>query len=161
MRGAAEYDEYDKDGRPLTISHHQATVESLRRRPEHRTAVLAEGVQGMLNGEIETGRGLVQYCIEANMNYTGLSEQTGQPAESLTLMFRNGGSPKLLEFIEAISGIARCEGIELAVNPVRPENAAGPRRPRGRHTRNRPRRTPPPAEYRAREAWADYLSRVS
>ena len=132
--------EYDQNSRPLTISNHQATVASLRDRPDHRTAILAEGVQCMLNGEIEVGRGLVQYCIEANMDYTGLADITGLPAESLTLMFRRDSNPKLQEFFEAIACIARSEGIELAVSPVRPENANGNgKRPRGRYTRNRPR----------------------
>ena len=152
--------EYDQNGRPLTISNHQATVESLRDRPDHRAAMLAEGIQCMLNGEIEVGRGLVRYCIEANMDYTGLADITGQPVESLTLMFGRGGNPKLQEFFDAIASIARREGIELAVGPVRPENANGKHRRRGRYTRNRPPRSAPLAEHRARAAGADYLSRV-
>lgn len=152
--------EYDQNGRPLTISNHQATVESLRDRPDHRAAILAEGIQCMLNGEIEVGRGLVQYCIEANMDYTGLADITGLPVENLTLMFSRDSNPKLREFFEAIACIARSEGIELVVSPVRPENANGQRRPRGRYTRNRPPRAAPLAEHRARAAGADYLSRV-
>ena len=152
--------EYDQNGRPLTISNHQATVESLRDRPDHRTAMLAEGLQCMLNGEIEVGRGLVRYCIEANMDYTGLADITGQPVESLTLMFSLDSNPKLREFFDAIACIARREGIELAVSPVRPENANGRRRPRGRYILNRPPRSAPLAEHRARAAGADYLSRV-
>ena len=151
--------EYDQNGRPLTISNHQATVASLRDRPEHRTAMLAEGIQCMLNGEIEVGRSLVQYCIEANMDYTGLADITGQPAENLTLIFSRGGNPKLQEFFDAIACIARREGIELAVSPVWPENANGQRRPRGRYTRNRPPRAAPLAEYRDRNALADYWNR--
>ena len=152
--------EYDQNGRPLTISNHQATVESLRDRPDHRTAMLAEGIQCMLNGEIEVGRGLVQYCIEANMDYTGLADITGLPVESLTLMFSRDNNPKLREFFDVIACITRREGIELAVSPVRPENGNGQRRPRGRYTRNRPPRAAPLAEHRARAAGADYLSRV-
>ena len=153
--------EYDQNGRPLTISNHQATVASLRDRPDHRTAMLAEGIQCMLNGEIEIGRSLVQYCIEANMDYTGLADITGLPAESLTMMFSRSGNPKLQEFFEAIACIARREGIELAVSPVRPENAnANGKRPRGCYTRNRPPRSAPLAEHRARAAGADYLNRV-
>ena len=151
--------EYDQNGRPLTISNHQATVESLRDRPDHRAAILAEGVQCMLNGEIEVGRSLVQYCIEANMDYTGLADITGLPAESLTMMFSRDSNPKLREFFDAIACIARNEGIELAVSPVRPENANGRRRPRGRYTRNRPPRAAPLAEHRARNALADYRNR--
>lgn len=152
--------EYDQNGRPLTISNHQATVESLRDRPDHRAAILAEGIQCMLNGEIEVGRGLVQYCIEANMDYTGLADVTGLPVENLTLMFRRDGNHKLREFFDVIACIARREGIELAVSPVRPENANGQHRRRGRYTRNRPPRTAPMAERRERAAGADYLSRV-
>ena len=151
--------EHDQNGRPLTISNHQATVESLRDRPDHRAAMLAEGIQCMLNGEIEVGRSLVQYCIEANMDYTGLADVTGQPVESLHIMFSRGGNLKLQEFFDAIACISQREGIELAVSPVQPENANGRRRPRGRYTRNRPPRAAPLAEHRARNALADYRNR--
>lgn len=154
-----EHKEYDRKGHPLTVSNHLATVEFLRDRPEHRTAILAEGIQCMLNGEIEVGRGMVKYCVDADLDYSGLADITGQPVESVTLMFGRGSNPKLQEFFEAVSCISRREGIELAVRPVRTDGADGRRRVRGRYTRSRPPRTRPLAEYRARNAQADYHSR--
>ena len=153
--------EYDAKGRPLTISNHEATVEFLRSRPEHRAAMLAEGVQCMLNGEIEVGRGLVQYCVEANMGCAGVADVAGQTVESIAWMFGRGGNPGMREFFEAVHCIGRREGVELEVRAVRVGSSDGGRRGRGRYTRSRLPRTMPIAEYRARGALADYYSRKS
>ena len=151
--------EYDAKGRPLTISNHEATVEFLRGRPEHRAAMLAEGIQCMLNGEIDVGRGLVQYCVEANMGGAGVDDVSGQTVESIAWMFGRGGNPGMREFFEAVHCIGRREGVELEVREVRAESGDGRRRVRGRYTRSRRPRTAPIAEYRARGALADYHSR--
>ena len=151
--------EYDKEGRALSRPYRELVLERAGQEPEYRCGLAAEGVQCLLNGEIEVGRNLLRDCIEADLGFKGLAALTGQPVENLKVMFGRGGNPRLQDFFEAIGHIGRREGIELAVNPVRPESANGRRRPRGRYTRNRPPRTTPIPEYQARNAQADYHSR--
>ena len=132
-----EYVKYDTDGRPISADYRGVVVARAGGGMEFGDSLLAEGVQCILKGEVEVGKNALKHCIYAKMGFEGLSEQTGQPVESLTLMFSNGSSPKMQDFFEVISHIQQWDGIQIEVKATRPEKANGKRRFKGRYTRNR------------------------
>ena len=144
-----EYVRYDKEGKPLTVDYRGMALARAGRRMEFGDRLLVEGIQCLLKGEVEVGKNALKHCIYAKMGFEGLAEQTGQPVESLMLMFSHGSSPKIQEFFEVISYIQQRENIQLAVEAISPEKENGKRRYRGRYTRNRPPRSIPLAERRA------------
>ena len=159
MSAEYEYVRYDQKGKPLSVDYRGMLPCRAGRRMDLGDLLLAEGIQCLLKGEVEAGKNALKHCIHATTGFAGLAEQTGQPLESLTLMFRRGGSPKIQDFFEVINHIGQQRGIMLEINAVAQENANGQRRPRGRYTRNRPPRAAPLAEHRARNALADYRNR--
>ena len=160
MSDEYEYVRYDQKGKPLSVDYRGMVPACAGRRMDLGDLLLAEGIQCLLKGEVEAGKNALKHCIHATTGFAGLAEQTGRPAESLTLMFSRGGSPKIQDFFEVINHIGQQRGILLEINAVAQENANGQHRRRGRYTRNRPPRSAPLAEHRARAAGADYLSRV-
>jgi hypothetical protein len=50
-------------------------------------ALLREGVDAMLNGDIETGKSLLRDTIKATVGFEQLAKATGAPAKSLIRMF--------------------------------------------------------------------------
>ena len=153
--------EYDKEGRALSRPYRELVLERAGLEPEYRCGLVAEGVQCLLNGEIEVGRNLLRDGIDADLGVKGLAALAGQTVESIAWMFGRGGNPGVREFFEAVHCIGRREGVELEVRVVRVGSGDGGRRGRGRYTRSRRPRTMPIAEYRARGALADYYGRKS
>jgi DNA-binding phage protein len=80
-----------------------------------REAVLAEGVQAMIAGDLDTGKAVLRDYINATMGFERLAKTTGTPAKSLMRMFGRTGNPSARNFFTIIGALQRSSGISLAV----------------------------------------------
>lgn len=88
--------------------------------PAFATALLREGIETMLAGDVETGKAILRDYIKATVGFEKLGEVTGTPAKSLIRMLGPRGNPQARNLFGIIGYLQKRAGVELQV-------AAGPR----------------------------------
>jgi DNA-binding phage protein len=84
-----------------------------------RAALLKEGVEAFLGGDIETGKAVLRDYINATMGFEKLAELTGSSPKSLMRMFGPSGNPQASNLFKVISELQRAEKVALEVRPAR------------------------------------------
>jgi DNA-binding phage protein len=90
----------------------QARVKADRKFAE---ALLREGIDAMLSGDVETGKTILRDYIKATVGFEELAEATGAPPKSLIRMFSPRGNPQAKNLFKVISYLQRRAGLELHV----------------------------------------------
>jgi DNA-binding phage protein len=78
-------------------------------------ALLREGVDAMLSGDVETGKLLLRDYIKATVGFEQLAKATGAPAKSLIRMFGPRGNPQAKNLFGVISYLQKRAGLNLSV----------------------------------------------
>lgn len=94
----------------------QARVE---RDPAFREALLKEGVECLLSGEVETGKTVLRDYINATIGFEALGDLTDKSPKSLMRMFGPKGNPQARNLFEIIDHLQRCEGVHFELRAVR------------------------------------------
>jgi len=84
---------------------------------EFAEALLREGVDAMLAGDVETGKTILRDYIKATIGFERLGAATGAPAKSLIRMFGPRGNPQAKNLFNVIGYLQKQAGIELHVAP--------------------------------------------
>jgi DNA-binding phage protein len=87
----------------------------LRRSTEFRKAMLQEGVDTLLSGEIDVAKSVLRDYINATIGFEKLGRKVGIPAKSLMRMFGPSGNPQAKNLFAVIAELQREAGIELHV----------------------------------------------
>lgn len=95
-----------------------------RRDPAFREALLQEGVQSLVAGDVETGKAVLRDYINATVGFDELGRRTGKPSKSLMRMFGKQGNPQARNLFEIIGYLQAREGIRLEVRAARKPLAA-------------------------------------
>lgn len=94
----------------------QARVE---RDPGFREALLCEGIENFLSGDVETGNIILRDFINATVGFPKLSEITHRSAKSLMRMLGPQGNPQARNLFEIVKYIQETEGVQFEVRPKR------------------------------------------
>jgi len=78
-------------------------------------ALLREGIDAMLSGDVETGKTILRDYIKATVGFEKLAEATGAPAKSLIRMFGPRGNPQAKNLFNVIGYLQKRAGVELHV----------------------------------------------
>jgi len=78
-------------------------------------ALLREGIDIMLSGDVETGKAILRDYIKATVGFEKLGEATDTPAKSLIRMFGPRGNPQARNLFNIIGYLQKQAGIELHV----------------------------------------------
>jgi DNA-binding phage protein len=78
-------------------------------------ALLREGVDAMLSGDVETGKTILRDYIKATIGFEKLGAATGAPAKSLIRMFGPRGNPQAKDLFSVIGYLQKEAGVELRV----------------------------------------------
>jgi len=116
---------------PLTRSFKETVKERVREDPAFRAALLAEGIDALLSGEVEVGKAIIRDFINATIGFEQLAEETGTPSKSLMRMFGPAGNPSARNLFTVISVLQRSSGTSLRVG-------SGLKTPRSRTPRSKP-----------------------
>jgi DNA-binding phage protein len=84
-----------------------------------RGALLAEGVDALLVGDLETGKSILRDYINATIGFDKLAEETGTPAKSLKSMLGPRGNPNARNLLSVIHRLQSASGVSLRVRPSR------------------------------------------
>jgi DNA-binding phage protein len=100
---------------PLTRSFKETVKARVERDAAFRAALLSEGVEALLAGDLETGKAIIRDYINATVGFEKLADETGTPSKSLMRMFGPTGNPNARNLFSVIGYLQRASGITLHV----------------------------------------------
>lgn len=89
------------------------------RDPEFRDALLVEGIECFLAGDVETGKTVLRDYINATVGFKALAKAIRKQPESVMRMFSPSGNPSADNLFAVIGTLQKREGLELHVQAER------------------------------------------
>src|ERR1700691_592654 len=87
----------------------------VKRDKKFAEALLREGVDAMLSGDVETGKIILRDYIKATVGFEKLGAATGAPPKSLIRMFGPRGNPQAKYLFSVIGYLQKPAGVQLPV----------------------------------------------
>jgi hypothetical protein len=100
---------------PLTRRFKETVQDRVQGDPTFREALLREGVQCLLAGDVDTGKLILRDYINATIGFESLGLAVDRPPKSLMRMFGRRGNPNARNLLAVIDHLQRASGIELKV----------------------------------------------
>ena len=88
------------------------------REPAFRRALLLEGMECMLLGDLDTGKALLRDYINATMGFEALGDMVGTPPKSLMRMFGPKGNPRADNLMGVLATLQQQEGVRLQLSTL-------------------------------------------
>jgi hypothetical protein len=104
----------------VTKSFKDLVQSRVARDPDFAAALLREGIDTMLTGDVDTGKAILRDYIKATVGFEKLGAATDTPPKSLIRMFGPRGNPQARNLFGVIFYLQQQAGVKLHV-------AAGPR----------------------------------
>src|SRR5271170_1317157 len=112
-----------RDGRvtamPLTRDFKETIRARAKRDPGFRKALLREGIENFLSGDVETGKIILRDFINATVGFTKLSDVTQRSAKSLMRMLGPRGNPQARNLFKIVAYLQQAEGVRFEVRSAR------------------------------------------
>ena len=83
--------------------------------PAYAEALLREGIDTMLAGDVDTGRAILRDYIKATIGFEKLGGATGTQPKSLIRMFGPRGNPQAKNLFSVLGYLQRQAGLQLHV----------------------------------------------
>jgi len=103
----------------LTRDFKETIRARVQRDPGFREALLREGIENFLSGDVETGKIILRDFINATVGFPKLSEITHRSAKSLMRMLGPRGNPQARNLFEIVKYLQEAEGVQFEVRPRR------------------------------------------
>jgi DNA-binding phage protein len=100
---------------PLTRSFKETVRARAERDSAFRKALLAEGVEAFLTGDLDVGKAVIRDYINATVGFDQLAEATGTPSKSLMRMFGPKGNPNARNLFSVLGQLQRSSGVSLHI----------------------------------------------
>jgi DNA-binding phage protein len=110
----------------LTRDFKETIRARVNRDPGFRNALLREGIENFLSGDVETGKIILRDFINATVGFSKLSDVTHRSAKSLMRMLGPRGNPQARNLFKIVAYLQQAEGVRLEVRSAR--GASRPRR---------------------------------
>ena len=102
-----------------TGSFKELVQQRVARDPAFAEALLREGIDTLLTGDVDTGKSILRDYIKATVGFEKLGRATGTQPKSLIRMFSPRGNPQAKNLFSVIGYLQKRAGVELHL-------AAGP-----------------------------------
>ena len=83
--------------------------------PKFRDAMLKEGIETLLGGDVDGGKAILRDYIKATVGFEKLGAETGSSPKSLIRMFGPAGNPQARNLFGVISHLQHHAGLTLHV----------------------------------------------
>ena len=83
-------------------------------------ALLREGIDAMLSGDLDTGKAIMRDYIKATVGFEKLGAATGAPPKSLIRMFGPRGNPQAKNLFSVIGYLQKRAGVRLHLSVAVP-----------------------------------------
>lgn len=111
-----------------TRAFREIVQEQIKGDKKFAEALLREGIDAMLSGDIDTGKTILRDYIKATVGFETLGEAIGSPPKSLIRMFGPRGNPQAKNLFSVIGYLQKRAGLSLHVATSR--KATTPSKPR-------------------------------
>ncbi|MBZ5572161.1 MAG: transcriptional regulator [Acidobacteriia bacterium] len=99
----------------LTRDFKETIQARVRRDPAFRKELLREGVESLLEGDVETGKTILRDYINATVGFSELAEITHHSPKSLMRMLGPSGNPQARNLFEIVQYLQRKEKVRFKV----------------------------------------------
>ena len=99
----------------ITRSFQELVQTRVAHDPEFAAALLREGIDTMLTGDVDSGKAILRDYIKATVGFQKLGEATQTPPKSLIRMFGPRGNPQARNLFGIIGYLQQQAGVELHV----------------------------------------------
>ncbi|GAP36136.1 transcriptional regulator [Piscinibacter sakaiensis] len=99
----------------LTRDFKETVLARVQADPKFRDALLEEGIESMLSGDVDTGKAILRDYIKATVGFERLGVEVGSSPKSLIRMFGPTGNPQARNLFSVISHLQRHAGLTLHV----------------------------------------------
>jgi hypothetical protein len=99
----------------LTRDFKETIRARVKRDPGFRRALLQEGIENFLSGDVETGKIILRDFINATVGFGKLSGVTRRSAKSLMRMLGPRGNPQARNLFEIVAYLQKSEGVRFQV----------------------------------------------
>lgn len=103
----------------LTKSFKETVAARIQRDKAFRKELLREGVECLVQGELDEAKIILRDFIHATLGFAALANATGIPVKSLMRMFGPNGNPQAKNLLQVIAYLQQHEGIRLLVKPTK------------------------------------------
>ncbi len=104
---------------PLTRDFRETIQARIKRDAGFREALLEEGVECLLTGDVDTGKSVLRDYINATIGFRELGGLVAKSPKSLMRMLGPDGNPQARNLFEIIRCLQEREGLHLKVQTVR------------------------------------------
>jgi hypothetical protein len=98
-----------------TVSFRELVQSEVARDAAFADALLREGIETLLKGDVETGKTILRDYIKATVGFEKLGEATGTPPKSLIRMFGARGTPQAKNLFGVIGYLQKRSGLQVQV----------------------------------------------
>jgi hypothetical protein len=99
----------------LTRSFKKLVQRNIAADPAFGEALLREGIDTMLTGDVDTGKAILRDYIKATIGFEKLGEATGTQPKSLIRMFGPRGNPQAKNLFSVLGYLQKQAGLQLHV----------------------------------------------
>jgi DNA-binding phage protein len=99
----------------LTRDFKETILARVQADPKFRDALLREGIEAMLAGDVDTGKFILRDYIKATVGFEQLGAETGSSPKSLIRMFGPTGNPQARNLFAVIGHLQRHARLTLQV----------------------------------------------
>ena len=103
----------------LTREFKETIAARAGRDPAFREALLREGIQALIAGEVATGKSVLRDYINATLGFEALGAATGIAPKSLMRMFGPGGNPQANNLFAVLGYLQRHARVNVVVKTLR------------------------------------------
>jgi hypothetical protein len=96
----------------LTRSFKELVQRHVAEDPAYAEALLREGIDTLLSGDVDTGKTILRDYIKATIGFEKLGEATGTQPKSLIRMFGPRGNPQARNLFSVIGYLRKRAGLE-------------------------------------------------
>jgi hypothetical protein len=103
----------------LTRDFKETILARVKRDPGFRKALLREGIENFLSGDVETAKIILRDFIDTTVGFTKLSDVTYRSAKSLMRMLGPRGNPQARNLFEIVAYLQHAEGVRFEIRSTR------------------------------------------
>jgi len=103
----------------LTRDFKETVQARAERDPKFRLELLKEGLECLIQGDLDTGKALIRDYINATVGFKELGSVTDKSPKTLMQMFGPNGNPQVSNLFGIINYLAEHEGIEFNLKAKR------------------------------------------
>lgn len=103
----------------LTRDFKETVWARARRDAEFREALLREGIDCLLSGEVDTAKSVLRDYINATVGFEKLGTLTNRSPKSLMRMFGPNGNPRARNLMEVIACLQQHEGTRFSLQSIK------------------------------------------